>query len=93
LLFVGHPSRKDEAMDREKDWKVLQLEEDALLFALQPDGSMKMCAVPIREWRSRLAETGVAESGRAVADLVRRIVGVESAAMADLSSSMRATSR
>jgi hypothetical protein len=80
-------------MDREKDWRVVQLEEDALLFALEPDGTMKMRAVPLREWKTRLAESGVAESGRAVADLVRRIVDAESAAMADLSSSVRATSR
>jgi hypothetical protein len=80
-------------MDREKDWRVVQLEEDALLFALEPDGTMKMRAVPLREWKTRLAESGMAESGRAVADLVRRIVDAESAAMADLSSSVRATSR
>jgi hypothetical protein len=80
-------------MDREKDWRVVQLEEDALLFALEPDGTMKMRAVPLREWKTRLAESGVAESGRAVADLVRRIVDAESAAMADLSSSVRASSR
>lgn len=93
MLLVGHPSWNDRAMDREMDWQVVQLEEDALLFALQPDGSMKMCAVPTREWESRLVETGAAESARGVADLVRRIVGAESAAMADLSSSARATSR
>jgi hypothetical protein len=80
-------------MDRDKDWRVVQFEEDALLFALQPDGTMKMRAVPIREWKARLVESGVAESGRAVADLVRRIVGAESGAMADLSTSVRATSR
>jgi hypothetical protein len=80
-------------MDREKDWRVVQLEEDALLFALEPDGTMKMRAVPLREWKTRLAESGMAESGRAVADLVRRIVDAESAAMADLSSSVRASSR
>jgi hypothetical protein len=78
------PTQKDKAMDAGKDWWVTLEHEDALLFALAPDGTMKMRVVPITEWEAQLAENEALGASRAVADVVRHIVSADDASGAPL---------
>ena len=61
-------------MNRGTNWRVTVLQEDALLFALGPDGTMTMRAVPRTEWEAHLAEYRVAETDRPFGEIVRGVV-------------------
>jgi hypothetical protein len=43
-------------MNTGKDWWVTLEHEDALLFAMASDGTVKMRVVPVTQWEAQLAD-------------------------------------
>jgi hypothetical protein len=80
-------------MDTGKDWWVTLEQKDALLFAMAPDGTVKMRVIPITEWESQLAENEAIGSRRSVADVVRHIVSADDASGAPLAGTPTAATK
>lgn len=73
-----------QTMNSGNDWRVMLVREDALLFALAPDGTMRMQAVPRTDWEARVTADG---TGRSAGDVLRHLMQVNGASSSVLAGS------